>query len=366
MGPREAVVATISREAQVAYRCDERHIDLCDLVSFMAQVSNEHSLIALRANTTFTDEISKRNHEKTQSLLGDVLRSPTVDAEFRAMVQEMHAILVKPSLKAENVQLAALQDTSSPHDQFDIAPYSLTGSSIGDSSTPLKKHGRGLPSMRMYATSALPYRTPMATVYTRASSGETSTHRAMGIQSSRRQRRMENEVPNSYPTSDRELPAATVALNNKRRAFGAREYEAFKQRHAQPKRILKPSFLSNIVPSNQDLQACIPHIFQSTAEGKQQTQELKNEITRWTHEFSRFVNDGSVTQRVNDECLLTLLGVLNEAVDSSTGKRRTLFYETSDSAGFISVLNQMETISSSVRVKKEIEEFQDTKKEWSK
>jgi hypothetical protein len=29
-------------------------------------------------------------------------------------------------------------------------------------------------------------------------------------------------------------PAVTVNLNDERRAFGAKEYEAFKQRHAQP------------------------------------------------------------------------------------------------------------------------------------
>ncbi|KAI4679844.1 hypothetical protein J4E81_010249 [Alternaria sp. BMP 2799] len=162
-----------------------------------------------------------------------------------------------------------------------------------------------------------------------------------------------------------ELPAATVALNNKRRAFGAREYEAFKQRYAKPENLSKPSFLTSVTPSSQDLQACIPHIFQSTAEGKQQTQELKNEVTRWTHEFSHFVIDRTATHKSRDESVLTLLGVLNEAIDSSSEKIRKLFYETSDSAGFTSVLNQVERTSKSVRVMKEIEEFQDAKEECS-
>ncbi|KAI4610815.1 hypothetical protein J4E80_007843 [Alternaria sp. BMP 0032] len=161
-----------------------------------------------------------------------------------------------------------------------------------------------------------------------------------------------------------ELPAATVALNNERRAFGAREYEAFKQRYAKPKKFLKPTFLTSVAPTNQELQDSIPHIFQSTAEGKQQTQELKNEMTRWTHEFSHFVDDGNATQNTRDENVLTLLGALNEAIDSSSGKKRQLFYETSDSAGFTTMLGQIETVSKSVRVMKEIEEFQDVREEW--
>jgi hypothetical protein len=317
-----------------------------------------------RANTAFADESSKKNHEKTQSLLGDVLRNPGVDAEFRAMVQEMHAILVKPSPKAEDIQKAMMKGTTSPHDQLDITAYTMSGSVSGESFGPIEKHGRGLSSMRMYAMSALPYRTPKTIANTDDTAGEALLKRAMDVRSWKGQPTAESEYPRKHSTGDRELPTATVELNNERRAFGAKEYEAFRQRYAQPAKVSKPSFLTSATPTGRELQACIPHIFRSTADGKQQTQERRNEIDRWTHEFARFVKDGSTTQRVKDECALALLGALNEAVESSSGRMRQLFYEASDSAGFAAALNQVESSSKSVRVMKEIEEFQDAKEEW--
>jgi len=270
-----------------------------------------------------------------------------------------------PSPVTEEPQMATVQSTESPHNQLDVAAYSLSDSSIGESSGPIEVHGRGLPSVSMYAIPALPYRTPTSDAYMRAASTRVSVPGVGGVTSWEHQSTAESAPRHRGLTRHVELPAATVALNNERRAFGAREYEAFKQRHAQPKKVLKPSFLTSVAPRNQDLQACIPHIFQSTADGRQQAQELGSEITRWTYEFSRFVNDGSVTQRVKDECLLTLLGALNEAVDNSTGKRRKLFYKTSNSAGFTAALDRIGTVSKSVRVMKEIEEFQDAKEEWS-
>lgn len=119
------------------------------------------------------------------------------------------------------------------------------------------------------------------------------------------------------------------------------------------------------MPTSQELQACIPYIFQSTAEGKQQTQQLKNEINRWTEGFSHFINH-KAPPREKDECFLMLLGALNEAVEDSSRGTRQLFYETSDSSGFATALDQVQTISKSVRVMKEIEEFEDAKEEWEK
>lgn len=89
-----------------------------------------------------------------------------------------------------------------------------------------------------------------------------------------------------------------------------------------------------------------------------------NEISGWTHEFSRFVNDKEATQTDRDGCVLTLLGTLNEAVDGSSGRMRELFYETSDSSGFAAALDQAQTVAMSVRVMKGIEEFEDAKEEW--
>lgn len=270
-----------------------------------------------------------------------------------------------PSPIAEELQMATVQSTEPPHDQLDVAAYSLSGSSIGESSGPIKKHGRGLPLVSMYAISALPCRMPTTDAYIRPASTTVSVRGVGGATPGKHQFTADSVPRHTGLTRHDELSLATIQLNNKRRAFGAKEYEAYRKRHVQPKKVSKPSFLTSVVPTIQELQACIPHVLQSTAEGKQQTQELKNRMNRWTHEFSRFVNDESVTQRAKDKCLLTLLGALNEAVDSSTGKTRQLFYDSSDSAGFTAVLDRIATVSKSVRVMKEIEEFQDAKEEWS-
>ena len=303
-----------------------------------------------------------------------------------------------PNPKPEAIQMATMQGTQSPQDQLGTA-YPFREASFDDSSVPKQKYGGASPVVSMYAMTSLPERTARVDGYARPTPRGVSTQGLARVSSWIGQNSAESANEPSTPsvhhtahtqsmgsseiyhkksgnlaestfrherlTDHVELPAATVQLNNERRAFGAKEYEAFKQRYTKPKKFAKPSFLTSVTPNSQDLQACIPHIFQSTAEGKQQTQERKNQISRWTHEFSRFVNDGSVAQRVKDEGLLTLLGALNEAVDSSTGKKRKLFYETSDLAGFTSVLDRIETASKSVRVMKEIEEFQDVKDEWS-
>jgi len=146
-------------------------------------------------------------------------------------------------------------------------------------------------------------------------------------------------------------------LNNKRRAFGAKEYEEFAKRHSQPKRKPKPSFLT---AATQD---CVPYILQATPDGKQQIQELKSEIEPWTQGFFLLINS-MVPSVESDEKLLALLTPLNEAVEKSTGKVQQLFYEASSSAGFEKAVDQVLAMSKSVRVTKEIEEFQDVKEEW--
>ncbi|KAI4681845.1 uncharacterized protein J4E84_007441 [Alternaria hordeiaustralica] len=385
------------------------------------------------ANTAFANANSKKNHDRTHSLLDNVLRTTVVDPEIRSLVEEMHGMLTNPTArpqtgqmkakrsmglshnqvdvtanslsgpsfeeapnpKPEDIQMATMQGTASPHDQLGTV-YPFSEASFDESSVPIRRYRRSLPVVSLYAMTSLPERTARVDEYARPTSTGVSTrglarvpswigqdiaesaskpstpsvyHTAhtQNMGSSEMYHKFENLAESTFRherlTDQVKLPAATVQLNNERRAFGAREYEAFKQRYTKPKKFAKPSLLTSVTPSSRDLQACIPHIFQSTAEGKQQTQERKNDITRWAHEFSRYINDTNVTQSNKDGHILRLLGALNEAVESSTGKMRKLFYETSDSAGFTSVLSQIETMSKSVRVMKEIEEFQDTKGE---
>ncbi|KAF7672366.1 hypothetical protein GT037_009397 [Alternaria burnsii] len=317
------------------------------------------------ANTASAYADSKKNHEVTQSLLVDVLRNPAADERFRAMVQEIHAILTRPTPVTEVVEMATIQGTALSCKQLCTDTCSPSGLSVFESSGPVAKQGRNLPSVAMYAVSDLPYTTSTAKAYVGAVSKGDSTQGAVHATSWKSQATDESEFCKEDLQGHSELSVATVKLNNERRAFGAKEYQAFLRQHAQLKRVPKPSFLTGIMPTSQELQACIPYIFQSTVEGKQQTQELRNEIDRWTEGFSRFVNH-KAPPREKDECFLMLLGALNEAVENSSRGTRQLFYEISDSSGFATALDQVQTTSKSVRVMKEIEEFEDAKEEWEK
>ena len=250
-------------------------------------------------------------------------------------------MLIESTAKAQKIQIDAIQDAGSFHKQSSIAAYPLNGSTYGQSSGLNAKYGRKTPSVSLYATSGFPHKALKARVVVPAPT-----------------------EPSTSLRNHSELTTATVNLNNERRAFGAKEYETFKQHYSQQKKAAKPSLLTMPTPTSQELQACIPYILRSEIEGKQQTRELENEISRWTQEFSRFINDNKATPTDRDECVLTLLGALNEAIDNSTPRMRQLFYETSGSAGFADALNQVKTVSKAVRVKKEIEEFEDTKEEW--
>jgi hypothetical protein len=273
-------------------------------------------------------------------LLSDVLRNPAADAGFRAMVQEMHAILLKPSPRTEGTHMRRIENTEVSRESLGIAAYSSHSPLFGESSGPIEER---LAPVSLYTTSNSPF---------------TNTDARMTVPSP--------NIPSSGLEIHSELPDSTTRLNNERRAFGAKEFEAFEQRQPQPKEVAKPSLLINVNSTSQDIQACIPYLFQSTAEGKQQTQELRSEISRWTQEFFRFVNDDKAPLEEKDECLLKLLGALNEAVECSSRSMRQLFYETSDSSGFKTALDQVQTTSKSVRVMKEIEEFEDAKEEWEK
>ena len=55
---------------------------------------------------------------------------------------------------------------------------------------------------------------------------------------------------------------------------------------------------------------------------------------------------------------------LNTKVEQSNKRLRNLFYERSDDAGLMGALDAVEQCSKSVRVVKEIEDFQDARDDW--
>lgn len=174
----------------------------------------------------------------------------------------------------------------------------------------------------------------------------------------------------SYEEPAREINSTNSAvdkklseLNARRHAFGAKEFEAFNKRHPPAKKMSKPSFLQSATPNIKELHECIPHIFRSQPEGKLQVEELKRKIQQWTDGFCLLV-ENEMLGADSDAEFLAILRTLNENVETPNQRVRQLFYEVSDSVGLPAALDQVLTASKSVRVMKEIEDFQDTKEEW--
>ena len=69
-------------------------------------------------------------------------------------------------------------------------------------------------------------------------------------------------------------------------------------------------------------------------------------------------------QVTSSEELVELLTALNDAAEKSSRKVQWLFYRVSDEAGLEHVLEVILRVSKSVRVRKEVEEFQDIRQDW--
>jgi AMMECR1 domain-containing protein len=63
---------------------------------------------------------------------------------------------------------------------------------------------------------------------------------------------------------------------------------------------------------------------------------------------------------------LEMLVVLNEAIDKSDQTRRQMFYQAVEETRFTEVLDELQQKSKSIRVVKEVEEFEDTKDDWER
>ena len=65
-----------------------------------------------------------------------------------------------------------------------------------------------------------------------------------------------------------------------------------------------------------------------------------------------------------NEMMVDFLICLNRSVEKSDDRMKRLFYQSVEYAGIHGVLDKLQTVSKSVRVMKEIEEFEDVKEEW--
>lgn len=283
------------------------------------------------------------------------MRKPEVDDSLRSIVEDIHNILTEPNRSGRGVfggaSLPVLW-SSSPG----IAAYELNTSPVGRSFGFVGAHTSHFPSVNM-ASTVLPIRPSIDSVRVRSVARATETP----FLKHRQVEKIQSRQPNVVGQGD--IPSPIDDLNAMRRAVGVQEYEAFRQRHKPPKQVQKPSFLQPTAPTTQELQDCIPYIFASPPDGKQQTHELKSEIERWAQGFSLFVKNNKPNAD-SDAGLLALLAMLNEGVEKSAKPVRRLFYEVSDLVGLLETLDHVMTASKSVRVMKEIEEFQDAKEDW--
>lgn len=237
-----------------------------------------------------------------------------------------------------------------------VAAYQLSPPPVSRSLGSVGNQPGHFASVNM-ATTVLPIRPPIESVRVRSVARATETPFLKRPQVEKIHSRSPNVVDQGHAS------LATENLNAMRHAVGIREYENFKQRHNPPKQVQKPSFLKPSAPTIQELQDCIPYILAAPPDGKQQTHELKSEIERWAQGFSLFVTNNK-PDADSDAGLLALLTKLNEAVEKSNRSVRRLFYEASNSAELLQTLNQVMTVSKSVRIMREIEEFKDAKEEW--
>jgi hypothetical protein len=163
-----------------------------------------------------------------------------------------------------------------------------------------------------------------------------------------------------------ELPAELVNLNNLRAATGAKELAEYQKKHSQPKPPAKPLFLETSVPGIETLKDGLKYILRPLpAEGGTRhsinSQEREKDINKW---FSAFREYAKQTNSNNSLKELDLLVELNEMLDKSDWKLRKQFYKISEETQFLEALNLVQKRSKSVRIMKEIEEFEDAREEF--
>jgi hypothetical protein len=154
-------------------------------------------------------------------------------------------------------------------------------------------------------------------------------------------------------------------LNNERRAFAVREFKAYKEGHSKstPKPS-KPAFLDITVPDLKQIQAALGYVFRSLPESRTDSARAANkertqEIIKWTESFRQFIRSAD-----KNEGQVDLLVALNATVESADWRMRRLFYQASAQANLMELLEELQESSKSVRVMKEVEEFQDAKEDW--
>ena len=163
-----------------------------------------------------------------------------------------------------------------------------------------------------------------------------------------------------------------------RREIGAQEFYEFTEKRPD---LLRPLFLATTVPSTREIREGIVFILQplpvsDPAEAGHVATARARDISLWVHGLNHLLDLlVSNMHRADDPAAVGVLGLphneavdliihVNEAIQTSNPTARTVFYKASSAANIDQAWQKLERLSKSVRVTKEIEEFEDERDEW--
>lgn len=293
---------------------------------------------------------SRAGHEETQKLLKRVVDNPETDATLLKMIREIHqAINGAPGLPAAAPAGPTLGGSS-------IA-YSVAAASTHNASTAKAHMQRAILTQATEVGFSVSISRP-GNVPGKPLPSPEKIPGGPGPQ----QRDLPPVVLKAKPV----LSSALINLNNERRAYAIREFDEFAKNHRKQ---AKPFFLAVSTPSAKQLKDDLSYIFTRPKDRKKEPTVLQ--IQQWTSEMSTWIQslencvEASAQSGDSGPDLIELLVALNHAIDQSDENTRALFYEAADHMELPNVLDQLHNKSKSVRILKELEEFEDARDDWN-
>ena len=153
------------------------------------------------------------------------------------------------------------------------------------------------------------------------------------------------------------LPPSIIALNAQRKANA---WESIRR----PKTAFvplppgRPTCFNVNKASTTDLRQGLKYLLSSNA---MPSPDLAKDVNTWIRLVENSVDSWMVSQSTD---LVDLLIDLNNGLEEAPGDRRRTFYNTSSAAGIDASLMKLVERTRSVRVEKEVEDFEDTREDW--
>lgn len=91
---------------------------------------------------------------------------------------------------------------------------------------------------------------------------------------------------------------------------------------------------------------------------------LAADILTWVCLFDNLIRSSSLVAPLDGATFLDLIILMNEQLETAADDRRRIFYDTTSKAGIDGTLQRLFKASRSVRLEKEVEDFEDAREEW--